>query len=55
MKPENNAYNVNQPVESKLAWQRPAIGYIDIKRTMLTLGGSVTDSVFTGTASTTQA
>lgn len=50
----HNDNNVNQSVEAKQAWQRPTVRYIDIKRTMSQLGGSTTDTLFTGNASTDQ-
>lgn len=52
MKPTNNTDTT--PQSAKLAWHTPAISYIDIKRTMNVKLGSVTDSQFTGSATSDQ-
>lgn len=36
----------NQGAEIRPAWKAPAVNYINIKRTMSTLGGSLSDSAF---------
>lgn len=46
---ENFIAATNPSPESKIAWQRPAIDYIDIKRTM-TGFGSLSDFVNTANA-----
>lgn len=41
---ELNDATINTPASAaKAAWKRPTIGYIDIKRTMSTPGGSLSD------------
>jgi len=37
---------INQAVEVKPVWHSPSISRIDIKRTMSTPGGSLSDSAF---------
>jgi hypothetical protein len=51
---KNDINNTDLNAITKSAWQHPTIGYIDIKSTMSTPGGSVTDTIYTGSASTTQ-
>lgn len=41
---QNETNETGLTAETKAAWQRPTIGYIDIKRTMSTPGGSLSDS-----------
>jgi len=41
----NDTTETSLTAETKSAWHRPAISYIDIKRTMSTPGGSLSDSV----------
>lgn len=46
MQKEISKYTSNQAQEQKPAWQSPTVSYIDIKRTMSTPGGSLSDSLF---------
>jgi hypothetical protein len=41
-----NAHISSQDMGGKAAWKSPTISYIDIKRTMSTPGGSLSDAQF---------